>query len=108
MSDDLFFSHRPQISNFPLFLLFQYISSWFREIYNFPLLFYTNSPAFYILHVYLVSPYFYHDAVMHHPIHVLDASVALSAILISAKSLKTLRCPLPQVWSMTAIILRAS
>src|SRR6218665_1648604 len=35
-------------------------------------LFYTNSPAFYILCVYF-PPYFDHDAFMHHPMHVLDA-----------------------------------
>src|SRR6218665_137924 len=35
-----------------------------------PPLFYTNSPAFYILYVYFVSPYFDHDAFMHHPMHV--------------------------------------
>jgi len=30
---------------------------------------------FYILYVYFVSPYFYHDAFMHHAMHVLDAPV---------------------------------
>src|SRR6218665_2466937 len=48
ISDDLFFSHRPQILDFP--------------------------PASYILYMYF-SPYFGHDAFMHHPMHVLDAPV---------------------------------
>src|SRR6218665_417569 len=39
---------------------------------NFPL-FSKNSTAFYILYVYF-PPYFHHDAFMHHPMHVLDAS----------------------------------
>jgi len=30
-----FFSHRPQISNFPLFFLFQYISPLFHKNYYF-------------------------------------------------------------------------
>ena len=73
-----FFSHRPQISNFPLFLLFQCISRLFRENFSFSPtfpnspLFQANSPAFYILYVYF-PPYFDHDAFMHHPMHVLDA-----------------------------------
>src|SRR6218665_672165 len=63
----------------PLFSLFQYISPLFPENYYFPYfdkfspLFYTNSPAFNLLYVYFVSPYLYHDAFMHHPMHVLDA-----------------------------------
>jgi len=28
-----------------------------------------------VLYVYFVSPYFYHDAFMHHPMHLLDAPV---------------------------------
>jgi len=83
ISDDLFFflffSHRPQISNFtPIFAVSVHFPP-FRENYYFPLLwqifplFYTNSPAFYLLYVYFVSSYFYHDAFMHHPMHVLDA-----------------------------------
>ena len=79
-----FKSHWLEISNFPLFSLFQYISPLFREHYYFPLLwqisplFSKNSPAFYIglLYVHFVSPYFDHDAFMHHPVHVLmDAPV---------------------------------
>ena len=55
-------SHRPQISNFPLFSLFQYISPCFAKIIIFPYfdkfspLFYTNSPAFYMLYVFFVYP----------------------------------------------------
>ena len=37
ISDDLFFSHRPQISNSSLFSLLQYISPLFRQNYYFPL-----------------------------------------------------------------------
>src|SRR6218665_3294460 len=37
-SDDLFFSRRPQISNFPLFSLFQYIPPYFAKIIISPLL----------------------------------------------------------------------
>ena len=36
ISDDRFFSHRPQILNFPLLSLFQYISTLFRENYSSP------------------------------------------------------------------------
>ena len=78
ISDDLFFSHRPQISNFPLIFAVSVHFPLFRDktptLTNFPPLFYTNSPALYILYVYFVSPYFYHDAFMHHPMHVLDAT----------------------------------
>src|SRR6218665_3957292 len=80
ISDDLFFSHRPQISNSPLFSLFQYISPLFRENFSFPLLF-QISPCFrqiHLLFTYFTSifpPYFYRDAFMHHPMHVLDAPV---------------------------------
>jgi len=45
ISDDLFLSHRPQISNFPLFSLFRYISPQFRENYYFPPTF-KNAPLF--------------------------------------------------------------
>src|SRR6218665_2181847 len=77
-----FFSHRPQISNFPPFSLFQYISLCFEKIIislcfeKCPPCFRKNSLAFYILYVHFVSPYFDHDALnfMHHPMHVLDAS----------------------------------
>src|SRR6218665_1769565 len=48
---------------------------------KFPPLFYTNSPAFYILYVYFFSPYFYHDAFMHNPMHVLDAPVLYLTLL---------------------------
>ena len=48
-----FFSHRPQISNFPLFSLFQYISSLFRENYYFPPTFKNVPPVFEILTCFL-------------------------------------------------------
>ena len=65
ISDDLFLVIDHKFRIYPLFSLFQYISP----------LFYKNSPAFYILYVYFVSPFFNHDAFMHHPMHVLDAPV---------------------------------
>src|SRR6218665_504464 len=74
------FSHRPEISNFPpIFPVSVYFPPLSRKLLFPPYfdkcspLFYTNSPAFYILYMYFVSPYFYHDAFMHHPTHVLDA-----------------------------------
>ena len=57
-----FFSHRPQILNFPPIFAVSVHFPLFRENYYFPPtltnspLFYTNSPAFYILYVYFVSP----------------------------------------------------
>src|SRR6218665_2232022 len=65
-----FFSHRPQISNFPLFSLFQYISPLFRENYYFPPTL-TNFPLVldkFILFLYtfrvfsfpLLLPYFFY------------------------------------------------
>jgi len=79
-----FFSHRPQISPyFPCFSTFPPVSRkllfppYFEK---FPPL-YKNSPAFYILYVYFVSPYFDHDAFMHHPMHVLNAPAYLSGFL---------------------------
>src|SRR6218665_1443822 len=77
-----FFSQRPQISNFPHFPPIFAISVHFppfRENYSFPPTF-TNFPPILgkftcILHTLRVyfSPYFDHDAFMHHPMHVLDA-----------------------------------
>src|SRR6218665_2180092 len=80
ISDDLFLVIDHKFRIYPLFSLFQYISPLFRENYSpyfekFSPLFYKNSPAFCILYVYFVSPYFDHDAFMHHPMHVLDAPV---------------------------------
>src|SRR6218665_2487719 len=93
ISDDHFSSHRPQISNFPLFPLFQYISPLFRENYYFspafknfrppPQIFGGPSPPvppvlqkltcfLHTLCVFRFPPYFDHDAFMHHPMHVLD------------------------------------
>src|SRR6218665_179052 len=51
-----FFSHRAQISNFPLFSLFQYISPLFRENYYFPLTF-INSPRCF-RNIHLLFTYF--------------------------------------------------
>jgi len=74
-----FFSHWPHISNFPPIFAISIHFPLFRKILNFPLLF-QISPGFrklyvffYILYVFLVSPYFDHDAFMHHTMHILDA-----------------------------------
>src|SRR6218665_2500259 len=40
-------------------------------------LFSKNSRVFYMLYVYFVSPYFAHDAFMHHTMHVMDAPACL-------------------------------
>ena len=74
-----FLSHGPYILDFPYFACFTTFPPWFAKIYYFPPtfqnfpLFSKNSTAFYILYVYF-PPYFHHDAFMHHPMHVLDAS----------------------------------
>ena len=68
------FSHRPQISNFPILFLFQYMSPLFRENYHFPPTL-TNCISF--------PPYFDHDAFMHHPMHVLDAPVYRPILVFS-------------------------
>ena len=77
---DSVINHKFRIS--PLFSLFQYISpiSLCFKKYSFPPIF-TNFPlfsenylrVFYILYVFFVSPYFYHDAFMHHTMDVLEA-----------------------------------
>src|SRR6218665_3791544 len=63
----------------PYFPCFNAFPPRFRENYYFPPTFKNFPPVlekitcfFYIL-VYFVSPYFDHDAFMHHPMHVLDA-----------------------------------
>jgi len=92
ISDDLFFffSHSPQISNFPLFFLFQFISLLFLEISLSPPTFAKVSPWFRKIYVFLYtlrvfSPYFYHDAFIHHTMHVLDAP---------ARNLENVWCPI--------------
>jgi len=83
-----FFSHRPQISKFPsYFLCFSTFPSYLAKIIisplyfeKFPPLFSKNSPSFYILYVYFVSPYFDHDAFMHHPMRVLGAPAHYSLL----------------------------
>src|SRR6218665_3404242 len=73
-----FFSHLPQISNFPLFSLLQYISPLFRENYYFPATFTTFPPLLHkftrFLHTLRVFrfPYFYHHAFIHHPFHFIS------------------------------------
>src|SRR6218665_639225 len=69
-----------KISDDPLFSLFHYISPLIRKKILFPPAFKTFPPAFvkftcfYMLSVYFVPPYFYHDAFMHDIMHVLDAN----------------------------------
>ena len=73
----LFFSHRPQISNFPpIFPVLVHFPPCFAKIIIFPLLS-KISPCFRKIHllfacfsVYFVSSYFDHDAFMHHPIEL--------------------------------------
>src|SRR6218665_3607359 len=71
ISDDLFFSHRPQILDISppdprKFIISPSVSKISPPPFS------KNSTTFYILYVYF-PPYFDHDAFMHHPIHVLDA-----------------------------------
>src|SRR6218665_1706097 len=75
-----FFSHRPQISNFPsYFRCFSTFSPLFREHFSFPPTFTNFPPCFRQIHLLftyftcIFPPYFDHDAFMHHPMHVLDA-----------------------------------
>src|SRR6218665_1558582 len=72
----LFTNHKFRI---PLYSLFQYVSPLFQKNYSYPLLF-KIAPFFLQIYVsftyfmcFFVSPYFYHDAFMHHTMHVLDA-----------------------------------
>ena len=72
----LLFSHRSQISNFPpIFAVSVHFPPVSRKLLFPPTL--TNFPP--VLHKFTCftcisfAPYFYHDAFMHHPIHVLDA-----------------------------------
>jgi len=66
---------------FPVFSLFQYISPLFREHYYFPPTLTNFPPCFRQIHLLFTyftcisfPPHFDHDAFMHHPMHVLDAS----------------------------------
>src|SRR6218665_2718785 len=83
ISDDLLFSFLVINYKFgisPLFSLFHYISPLFRKKILFPPAFKNFPPAFvkltcfYMLSVYFVQPYFYHDAFMQDIMHVLDAT----------------------------------
>src|SRR6218665_2972410 len=70
----------------PLFSLFHYISPISEKLLfpptftNFPLIS-LNLRVFYILSVFFVSPYFDHDAFMHHTMHTLDAHGPRTMIL---------------------------
>jgi len=68
-----FISHRPQISNFPPFSLFQYIFPPVSQKLLFPLCLRKIHLLFTYLMCISFPPYFDHDAFMHHPMHVLDA-----------------------------------
>ena len=79
--DELFLVNDRKFRISPLFSLFQYISPCFAKIIispskNFIPCFQKN----YLLFTYFMCisfpPYFDHDAFMHHPLHVLDASDA--------------------------------
>jgi len=72
----------------------------FRENFYFPPTFqnfpptFQNVPSglqkftcFYILYVYFVSPYYDHDAFMHHPMHVVDASDAPYCVWVPVRLL---------------------
>src|SRR6218665_1373832 len=50
-----------------------YISSYFRSIY-----------VFCLIYAFLLLPYFVHDAFMHHAVHVLDAPVSCSCMHVCA------------------------
>ena len=80
ISDD-FFSHQMTTSfEFPVFSLFHYISPLFRKKILFSTYFYKIPSVFgkftCFLHTLCVfrSPYFDHDAFMHHTTHVLEAT----------------------------------
>src|SRR6218665_2458579 len=86
ISDDLFFSHRPQIlfRISPLFRCFSTFPPLFRENYSFPPTLTNFPPSFRQINLLFTCftsisfpPYFDHDAFMHHPMHVLDASARL-------------------------------
>src|SRR6218665_1519826 len=89
ISDDLFFSHRPQISNFPPILP---LSVHFPPVWRklFPPYFEKFTPCFQEIHLLFTyfscisfPPYFDHDAFMHHPMHVLDAPGKGMVIIVS-------------------------
>ena len=74
----LVINHKFRIS-LPIFAISIHFPSYFDKIIlshptfiNFPL-FSANLRVFYILCVFRFTPYFYHDAFMHHTMHVLDA-----------------------------------
>ena len=74
----LVIDHKFRIS--PIFSLFQYIFPLFRKNFYFPLLWQIFPLCFTQIHLLFAyftcisfPPYFYHDAFMHHPMHVLDA-----------------------------------
>src|SRR6218665_2059175 len=78
----IFFSHSPQISNFPLFPCFNLFPPISRN-FSFPLLLQIFPPNFgtftcisfplLLMSYVLLMSYFYHDAFMHHTMHILDA-----------------------------------
>jgi len=80
------FSHRLKIFNFPPIFAVSVHLSHFRKLLfpptfkNFPLIS-LNLRVFYILSVFFVSPYFDHDAFMHHTMHTLDAHGPRTMIL---------------------------
>src|SRR6218665_3622961 len=68
-----FFSHRPQISNFPPPVSRKLLFT--PTLKNFPLYFRKIHLLFTCFMCISFPPYFDHDAFMHHPMHILDAPV---------------------------------
>ena len=56
-------------------------------------LFSANLRVFYIFYVFFVSPYFYHDAFMHHTMHVLEAPVVKGNIIVHSLTLVSKHSP---------------
>src|SRR6218665_2642606 len=73
ISDDLFLVIDYKFEFPPCFRSFSTFPPYFAYFSKFPPLISYNLPVFYILYVFFVSPYFDHDAFMHHTMHVLDA-----------------------------------
>ena len=83
------------IELFPLFQQTLNASPYFREIYR-------SSPIFvhftcFALFTFSVSPYFDHDAFMHHVLHLLDVPARIRSNLLS--SLFSVPSPFPKTFA---------
>jgi len=66
----------------PMMHIAYFPSPYFNKIYNFPLFwqnllifpYFRSIDIFCLIYVFLLPPYFDHDAFMHHALHVLDTS----------------------------------